>query len=82
MVFGTIPRTTVLRSYVVRGQTHSNELRVMLCDYTHTQDRQERRIVEFSFLPFDHQEAFHCSLVVACVNKINMISIQCHRVGQ
>ena len=34
------------------------------------------------FLIFDYQEAFHCCLVVACINKINMISIQCHRVGQ
>ena len=37
------------------------------------------------FLPFvllfDYQEAFHCCLVVACSNRINMISIQCHRVG-
>ena len=34
------------------------------------------------FLLFDYQEAFHCCLVVACSNRINMISIQCHRVGQ
>ena len=38
------------------------------------------------FLPFlllfDYQEAFHCCLVIACINRINMISIQCHRVGQ
>ena len=34
------------------------------------------------FLLFDNQEAFHCCLVVACINRINMISIQCHRVGQ
>ena len=34
------------------------------------------------FLIFDYQEAFHCCLVIACINKINMISIQCHRVGQ
>ena len=34
------------------------------------------------FLLFDYQEAFHCCLVVACINRINMISIQCHRVGQ
>ena len=33
-------------------------------------------------LLFDYQEAFHCCLVVACSNRINMISIQCHRVGQ
>ena len=34
------------------------------------------------FLLFDYQEAFHCCLAVACINRINMISIQCHRVGQ
>ena len=34
------------------------------------------------FLLYDYQEAFHCCLVVACINRINMISIQCHRVGQ
>ena len=33
-------------------------------------------------LLFDYQEAFHCCLVVAYINRINMISIQCHRVGQ
>ena len=33
-------------------------------------------------LLFDCQEAFHCCLVVACSNRINMISIQCHRVGE
>ena len=33
-------------------------------------------------LLFDYQDAFHCCLVVACINRINMISIQCHRVGQ
>ena len=48
------------------------------------------RMAEFSvfsgflpfFLLFHYQEAFHCCLVVACSNRINMISIQCHRVGQ
>ena len=38
------------------------------------------RLLSFLLL-FDYQEAFHC-LVVACINRINMISIQCHRVGQ
>ena len=33
-------------------------------------------------LLFGYQEAFHCCLVVACSNRINMISIQCHRVGE
>ena len=33
-------------------------------------------------LLFDCQEAFHCCLVVTCINSINMISIQCHRVGE
>ena len=33
-------------------------------------------------LLFDYQEAFHCCLVVACINRINMISIECHRVGE
>ena len=33
-------------------------------------------------LLFDCQEAFHCCLVVACINRINMISIACHRVGE
>ena len=33
-------------------------------------------------LLFDWQEAFHCCLVVTCINRINMISIQCHRVGE
>ena len=33
-------------------------------------------------LLFDCQEAFHCCLVVACINRINMISIQCHRSGE
>ena len=33
-------------------------------------------------LLFDCQEAFHCCLVVTCINRINMISIQCHRVGE
>ena len=33
-------------------------------------------------LLFDCQEAFHCCLVVTCSNRINMISIQCHRVGE
>ena len=50
---------------------------------THRMDRKpEYRIQHvFSgfllvfFLLFDHQEAFHCCLVIACVNKINMISI-------
>ena len=31
-------------------------------------------------LLLDCQEAFHCCLVVACINRINMISIECHRV--
>ena len=35
-----------------------------------------------SLLLFDCQEAFHCCLVVTCINRINMISIQCHRVGE
>ena len=34
------------------------------------------------FLLFDCQEAFHCCLVVACINRINMISIECHRSGE
>ena len=33
-------------------------------------------------LLFEYQEACHCCLVVACSNRINMISIQCHTVGQ
>ena len=33
-------------------------------------------------LLFDCQEAFHCCLVVACINRINMISIECHRSGE
>ena len=35
-------------------------------------------------LLLDCQEAFHCCLVVACINRINMISIECHshRVGE
>ena len=33
-------------------------------------------------LLFDCQEAFHCCLVVACINRINMISIKCHRSGE
>ena len=33
-------------------------------------------------LLFDYQEAFHCCLVIACINRINMISIECHRVGE
>ena len=39
------------------------------------------RLMSFILL-FDCQEAFHCCLVVACSNRINMISIQCHRVGE
>ena len=39
------------------------------------------RLLSFILL-FDCQEAFHCCLVVACSNRINMISIQCHRVGE
>ena len=33
-------------------------------------------------LLLDCQEAFHCCLVVTCINRINMISIECHRVGE
>ena len=33
-------------------------------------------------LLFDCQEVFHCCLVVACINRINMISIECHRSGE
>ena len=33
-------------------------------------------------LLFDCQEAFHCCLVVACINRIDMISIECHRSGE
>ena len=33
-------------------------------------------------LLFECQEAFHCCLVVACINRINMISIECHRSGE
>ena len=33
-------------------------------------------------LLFDCQEAFHCCLGVACINRINMISIECHRSGE
>ena len=33
-------------------------------------------------LLFDCQEAFHCCLDVACINIINMISIECHRSGE
>ena len=32
------------------------------------------RLLSFLLL-FDYQEAFHCCLVVACRNRINMISI-------
>ena len=39
------------------------------------------RLMSFLLL-FGYQEAFHCCLVVACSNRINMISIQCHRVGE
>ena len=35
-----------------------------------------------ALLLFDCQEAFHCCLVVACINRINMISIECHRSGE
>ena len=33
-------------------------------------------------LLFDCQEAFHCCLVVTCINRINMISIECPRSGE
>ena len=73
-VFETIPRTTVLRSYMRYA------FKPIL---THRMDRKpEYRnpawfFLDFCrlFLLFDYQEAFHCCLVVACVNKINMISI-------
>ena len=42
-------------------------------------NRVVSRLISFILL-FDCQEAFHCCLVVAC--RINMISIQCHRVGE
>ena len=44
-------------------------------------NRVVSRLMSFILL-FDCQEAFHCCLVVACSNRINMISIQCHRVGE
>ena len=44
-------------------------------------NRVVSRLMSFILL-FDRQEAFHCCLVVACSNRINMISIQCHRVGE
>ena len=44
-------------------------------------NRVGSRLMSFILL-FDCQEAFHCCLVVACSNRINMISIQCHRVGE
>ena len=44
-------------------------------------NRVVSRLMLFILL-FDCQEAFHCCLVVACSNRINMISIQCHRVGE
>ena len=45
-------------------------------------NRVGSRLMSFILL-FDCQEAFHCCLVVACIhNRINMISIQCHRVGE
>ena len=44
-------------------------------------NRVVSRLISFILL-FDCQEAFHCCLVVACSNRINMISIQCHRVGE
>ena len=44
-------------------------------------NRVGSRLLSFILL-FDCQEAFHCCLVVACSNRINMISIQCHRVGE
>ena len=40
-------------------------------------NRVGSRLMSFILL-FDCQEAFHCCLVVACSNRINMISIQCH----
>ena len=43
-------------------------------------NRVGSRLMSFILL-FDCQEAFHCCLVIACSNRINMISIQCHRVG-
>ena len=39
------------------------------------------RLLSFLLL-VGYQEAFHCCLVVTCINRINMISTQCHRVGQ
>ena len=44
-------------------------------------NRVVSRLMSFLLL-FGYQEAFHCCLVVACSNRINMISIQCHRVGE
>ena len=44
-------------------------------------NRVGSRLMSFILL-FDCQEAFHCCLVVACSNRINMINIQCHRVGE
>ena len=44
-------------------------------------NRVVSRLMSFILL-FDCQEAFHCCLVIACSNRINMISIQCHRVGE
>ena len=67
-VFGTIPRSAVMHYAVKPVQTSCEEL----------QDGQDTRIAESSvrfldfcrfFLLFDHQEAFHCCLVIACVNK-------------
>ena len=43
-------------------------------------NRVVSRLMSFLLL-LDCQEAFHCCLVVACINRINMISIECHRVG-
>ena len=56
------------RSNELRGITGGNgkpECRNLACVF----------LISGVFLLFDHQEAFHCCLVVACVNKINMISI-------
>ena len=48
-VFGTIPRTTVLCSLVLRDQTRSNEVarNKVARNYTHTQDGQEARIYAY-----------------------------------
>ena len=65
----------ITRSNVLRTCCGSQKARSLACGF-------KVSAVGPYFLLFDYQEAFHCCLVVACINRINMISIQCHRVGQ